>query len=70
MEAAGVTKYKSTLKYRGSKEDEESEKELNKHLLRMTKVYQPALYDVLKRQEHISEFCVPLCPHPNAAALG
>ena len=67
---AGVTQYKPIKKYQGSQALQDNDRALQKQLLKMTKCYQPALLDVLKRQESISEFCVPSCPHPYAAGLG
>ena len=69
-EPAGLTTYKPVKKYAGSQKLQDEDNALRKQLLKMTHVFQPALLDVLRRQENITELCVPSCHHPYAAGLG
>ena len=68
---AGITRYKPIKQYQGSQALQDNDNALQKQLIKMCqKCYQPALLDVLRRQEKISELLVPSCPHPHAAGLG
>ena len=66
----GVTKYKAVRKYQETQFEDDTDVELRRNLLKMTKVFQPSLFEMLTRQETINEYCVPNSLHPHAAALG
>ena len=70
MDAAGVTKYKAIKKYQGSKYVKDHDMALKNNLLRMTRVYQPSLQDILQRQENVARYLVPTSNIPYGAALG